>query len=502
MKIFKSSQVKDIDACTIKHEPISSPELMERASKRMASWIVSKFDENRPVFVIAGPGNNGGDGLVVARLLAIQGFSVTACLLRFAPELSPDCQLNFDRLKREDEVRIIEVHDAEDLPEIPDNALVADAIFGAGLTRPVKGLAGQVIDKINGTNACTIAIDAPSGLFGEDNSQNNGSIIRADYTLALQFPNRSFFFKENRKFTGEFYVIDIGLHPDAIKKTPSDWFMLEDADVASLLHTRNKFDHKGNFGHALLIAGSYGKMGAAVLASKACLRAGVGLLTVHIPKTAYTVMQQAVPEAMLSIDHSELIFTDCDSDIDFDAIGIGPGLDTKHNTQKALQRLIESSDKPMVLDADALNIIAENKYLLEKLPAGTILTPHPKEFQRLFGHTDTGWTETELLLKMAGKYNIVVVLKSAFTRIATPEGKLYINPTGNPGMATAGSGDVLTGIVLSLLAQEYEPANAACVAVYIHGKAGDAASRCFSQEAMIAGDIPEFLGQEFKRIVS
>ncbi|MFW5767249.1 MAG: NAD(P)H-hydrate epimerase, partial [Bacteroidota bacterium] len=167
MKIFKSSQVKDIDACTIKHEPISSPELMERASKRMASWIVSKFDENRPVFVIAGPGNNGGDGLVVARLLAIQGFSVTACLLRFAPELSPDCQLNFDRLKREDEVRIIEVHDAEDLPEIPDNALVADAIFGAGLTRPVKGLAGQVIDKINGTNACTIAIDAPSGLFGE-----------------------------------------------------------------------------------------------------------------------------------------------------------------------------------------------------------------------------------------------------------------------------------------------------------------------------------------------
>ncbi|MGC9330596.1 MAG: NAD(P)H-hydrate dehydratase [Bacteroidales bacterium] len=499
MKLFETAQIKDIDQYTIENEPISSSDLMERAGTRMTKRIMSSFNVNVPFWIISGPGNNGGDGLVIARLLLKGGYNVTVCMLRFTDKISEDCQLNLDRYNATGG-KIIDIKSAEDVPEIPENAVIIDAVFGAGLTRPVKGLPGEVIAKINQIKARKVAIDIPSGLFGEDNSTNTGEIFKADDTLTVQFPKRSFFFKENRKYTGEVHVIDIGLHPEAIAQTPSTWYINTESDIKKCVRKRDIFDHKGHFGHALLIAGSYGKMGAAVLAANACLRAGVGLLTVHIPKTGYQILQQAVPEAMLSIDDSDLIFTGCHDTQKFNAYGVGPGLDKKPNTKKALADLIQHTDKPMVLDADALNIIAENKSLLNELPANTVLTPHPKEFERLFGKSKYTWAEAELQLKMAVKYKLVIIVKGAFTRIATPEGTLYINITGNPGMATAGAGDVLTGIVLSLLAQGYDAGTASRLAVFVHGKAGDAFVEDNSQEALIAGDIPVYLGKIFKKL--
>jgi len=500
MKLFKSEQVKDIDAYTMKHEPITSPDLMERASKRMTDWLLHEIKDDSRVFVLVGPGNNGGDGLVIARLLAQKGVDVMACLLRFTPRLSDDCQLNLDRYLEDGGV-LTEITEISQMPGIQDDAVIIDAIFGAGLTRPVKGLPAEVIQTVNkAENVRRIAVDAPSGLFGEDNTNNDGSIFMAHDTLAIQFPNRSFFFTENHTFVGEIHTIDIGLHPKAIENTESDWFLFQQPDAHKLVRKRNTFEHKGNFGHALLISGSYGKTGAAVLASKACLRSGVGLLTVHAPKTGYDILQQSVPEAMLSIDRSDLIFTGCEEDIDFDAVGIGPGLGKKSNTQKGLAALIKDMHKPMVLDADALNIISENSSILDDLPENSIITPHPKEFERLFGETENAWKQTELQIHNAKKYKLNIVLKGAYTKIATPDGRLFVNSTGNPGMATAGSGDVLTGIVLSLLAQGYAPDIAARLAVYIHGLAGDLAAGKYSYEAMTAGDIPLMLGDVFKML--
>ncbi len=499
MKLFETSQIKNIDQYTIEHEPISSPDLMERAATRMAKWIISKFDKKHPFWVVVGPGNNGGDGLVIARLLVTRGYDVTVCMLRFTDKISDDCQLNLERYEETGGKRI-DVKTADDIPEITGNAVVVDAIFGAGLTRPVKKLPAEIIASLNQIKAQKIAIDMPSGLFGEDNSQNTGAIFKSDDTLTVQFPKRSFFFKENRQFTGEVHVIDIGLHPEAIAKTKSNWYINTEQDMIKCVRTRDIFDHKGHFGHALLIAGSYGKMGAAVLASKGCLRAGVGLLTVHVPKTGYQILQQTIPEAMISIDDSDLIFTGCNDTETFDAYGVGPGLNKKPNTVKGLSALIQKTEKPMVLDADALNIIAKNKSLLDEIPHNSVLTPHPKEFERLFGKSKNSWQEAELQMKMAKKLHLVIIVKGAFTRIATPSGELYINITGNPGMATAGSGDVLTGIVLSLLAQGYDAVTAARLAVFIHGKAGDVIADLNSEEALIAGDIPQHLGKIFKRL--
>ncbi len=350
-----------------------------------------------------------------------------------------------------------------------------------------------------------IAIDIPSGLMGEDNSENNlENIVKADYTLTFQFPKISFLFAENEPYVGEFEVLPIGLHPEGIAKTPSNFHLLEADDIQKLIPKRSRFSHKGTFGHALLIAGSYGKMGAAVLSSKACLRSGVGLLTTHIPRLGYTILQTAVPEAMTSVDQHDSMFTELPDLEPFSAIGAGPGLGTKSNSEKALLSLLENAKVPLVLDADALNILSKNKEWLEKLPENSILTPHPGEFKRLAGEAANSYENIQKQIGFSEKYKVIVVLKGAFTSISTPDGKLYFNSTGNPGMATAGSGDVLTGIILSLLAQGIAPKNAAITGVHLHGLAGDLTAKEKSEISLIAGDIVEFLGKvilEITRII-
>lgn len=501
MKLFPCSQISEIDRLTMKLEPISSIDLMERASAEVADWIIQNIGNDRPFWFFAGPGNNGGDALAVARMLVWCHFDCTVFIAGFGKELKDDPAINLQRLKEQNKVLLRKIDSEETIPEIPSEVIVVDGLFGSGLNKPLDGLAEKIVRKINHSGAKVISIDIPSGLFGEDNSNNNlSAVIKANKTLTFQFPKISFFFPENNRFTGDWEVLPIGLSPEAIGQTESNYFYLTKEFISGKTKKRDKFSHKGTFGHALLIAGSYGKMGAAVLSSKACLRSGVGLLTSHVPRLGYEIIQNSVPEAMTSIDSSESVFSEVPDLSVFFAIGIGPGLDKKPATQLAFKKLLQEKPKRMVIDADALNILAENKDWLNLLPENAILTPHPKEFERLAGPSANSFGRLQLQLQFSARYKVIVVVKGAHTSITFPNGEVYFNSTGNPGMATGGSGDVLTGIILGLLAQSYSPEDAALTGVYLHGLAGDLAAAKFSQQAMIAGDIIEQLGAAFLQL--
>ena len=499
MKILSVDKIRKADAYTIEHEPIQSIDLMERAASRLFNWITERVDTTHAFKVFAGPGNNGGDGLALGRMLSEAGYEVSIYIVRYTDKTSGDFQINLERAAGLNDITLTDIRQTTDFPEIDEEDVIIDAIFGSGLTRPVTDFVGDIITLINKTAAIKVAIDAPSGLFSDESSvHNDGAILRADYTLSFQFPKLAFMMSENDPFVGRWHVLDIGLHHEYINSVQTDNFYSVAEDVAPLIKKRNKFSHKGTFGHALLIAGSYGKIGAAILASEACLRSGVGLLHVHIPKVGYQIMQTALPEAMISLDRYENYFSEVPDLAMYNTVGIGPGLGMEHQTQMALKLLIQGFNAPMVFDADALNILSENPTWLSFLPAGSILTPHPKEFERLVGKWEDDFEKLDKQRDFAKRYNIYLVLKGAHTSICTPDGKYYFNSTGNPGMATAGSGDVLTGIITGLLAQGYTPGQAAVLGVYLHGLAGDKAADKPGQEAMIAGDIINKLGKAFK----
>ena len=503
MKIFTTRQIAEIDKYTIENEPIRDIDLMERASDRMAGWLVKHIPLGKKLKIFAGPGNNGGDALAIARFMADSGYEAEVFLIDFGKGLKGSPEINWQRLEKQNRVSLNIIESDKDIPLTDSSEIIIDGLFGSGLSRPLEGLVSEVVKKINTGDATIISIDIPSGLMGEDNSGNIPEhIIQADYTLTLQFPKISFFFAENEKFVGEWVVLPIGLHPDAIKKTNSSYHLMTRQEIAGILPQRSRFGHKGNMGHALLIAGSYGKMGAAILASRGCLHAGAGLVTTHVPRLGYQIIQTAVPEAMASIDPSDLMFTEFPDLSRFTSVGVGPGLDKKQNTRRALFRLLEQSDRPLVIDADALNILAEHPAWLSEVPENSILTPHPGEFRRLAGASENSYQRLMLQKDFSQKYKVVVVLKGAFTTVATPGGEVYFNPTGNPGMATGGSGDALTGIILGLLVQGLSPEQAARAGVYIHGLAGDIAKNDKSEEALIAGDIVESLGKAFVEIKS
>ena len=502
MKIFTSSQVRVIDKYTIENEPISSIDLMERAAKAFADRFTRTIDSSREIFIFCGPGNNGGDGFVVARLLKERNYRLKALLVNISKRLSEDCKINMERFREKYEDDFVNLESAEDIPELSNNSIVIDAIFGSGLSRPIEGLAADLIHQINYSEAYIISIDVPSGLFGEDNRENNPkTIIRANHTLTFQFPFLSFFFAENSMNTGEWTVVDIGLHPKVIEESETRYRLITDSLVRNYLHSRERFSHKGSYGHALLIAGSYGMMGAAVLTAKACLRTGAGLVTAHIPRLGYNIVQTSIPEALISMDVSDIVFTEAPELTDFDAIGVGPGLSNKANSGKGIFKLLSKIDKALVVDADGLNILAANPDWLELLPENTIITPHPKEFDRLAGESNSGYERHLKQLAFAAKYKLIVVLKGAYTFITFPNRNTWVNTTGNAGMASGGSGDVLTGMIVSLLAQSYVPAEAAISAVFLHGLAADIAiENGQSMESLLAGDIIENIGNAFDRV--
>ena len=501
MKIFRCEQIKEIDEYTIQHEPIASIDLMERAAGQLLRWYLARFERSRRIFIFAGPGNNGGDGLALARMLAANRYDAEVHYVKFTEKTSNDWEINRQRLEKGTTVPLNYLTGVDQFPIISSGDLVIDAIFGSGLSRPVEGLPGEVIKQINRVDATVISIDIPSGLFGEDNSKNSyDTVVKADYTLSFHFPKLSFMFAENAPYVGEWFVLQIGLNSNAIRNTLSPYALSGNSDVAPLLKKRNQFDHKGNFGHGLLVSGSSGKMGAAVLGAEAALRTGIGLITCHIPSCGNLIIQSALPEAMVTVDKSEKYISDIGNTDSFNAVGIGPGLGTEPESQKALQNLLSECKKPMVIDADALNILSLNKKWFSLLPTGTILTPHPKEFERLAGKTDNGFARLKRQIEFSEENKCIVVLKGAHSSVTTPEGKVMFNSTGNPGMATGGSGDVLTGIILSLLAQGYAPENAAVLGVYLHGMAGDLAAGESCYESIIASDIINCIGKAFNKI--
>ena len=495
MKIFTTPQIKALDAYTIAHEPISSLDLMERVSVAITDWLLQHVEKDVAIKVFAGAGNNGGDGLAVARLLAVCGFEVEVFLINPDEKLSLDCGANKNRLIEQGKVKFSEITSILQLTSLISNLsplIVIDALFGSGLNRPLEGIFAEAIKDINQSHAQVISIDIPSGLFGEDNSINNPeNIIKADFTLTLQFPKIAFFFPENEQFVGEWHILDIGLHPEGIKQTDSPYFYTDKAS-APQLKNRGKFSHKGTYGHALFIGGSYGKMGAAVLASRACLHTGVGLLTVHSPECGVNVLQCAVPEAMCLPDKEYSYVSLLTEDLSpYSAIGGGCGLGTEPETSKVLKYLLEEAKQPLVLDADALNILATHPDLIKLLPANTIITPHPKEFERLTGAYSSRFEQIVKAQAFSKKHSIFVALKGAYTAVICPDSEVHFNSTGNPGMAKGGSGDILCGMILSLLAQGYSPKESAILGVFLHGQAGDKAAEKHGQTAMIGTDIIE-----------
>ena len=492
MNILNSAQIRKADSYTIENEPVASIDLMERASKTCYNWIKRNLKKKKKVNIFCGMGNNGGDGLAVARMLGGTGYDVTVFIIRHTEKSSEDFQINEARLNKVKGVKIKEITEETPLPDIDKDSIIIDAMLGSGLTRPLEGLLASIVQHINETEALVVAIDFPSGLFCEDNSENiDKNIIRANYTLTFQVPKLSFMFPENSKYVGEWHVLDIGLHRDFLDSVETKKHLILEQDLQTFYRRRDKFSHKGNYGHGLLISGSYGKMGAAILAARGALRSGIGLLTVHVPGRGYEILQSSLPEAMCSIDEHDTIFSGIKDIGSFNAIGTGPGLGTEKETEAGLKLLIQNYSAPMVLDADAINILANNPTWFSFLPGGSILTPHVKEFERIAGKCSSTYERMEKALELAFRYQVFIVLKGAHTLIAFPDGRTYFNSTGNPGMATGGTGDVLTGIILGLLAQGYLPSEAAVAGVYLHGLAADISARHKGFEALLASDIIE-----------
>jgi hydroxyethylthiazole kinase-like uncharacterized protein yjeF len=500
MKIFSGEQVKQIDRFTIENEPISSIDLMERAASQCTTWLMKSYTRNNFYKIFVGPGNNGGDGLAIARHLANNDYNVEVFLVQITDTLSADASENLEKLKKQNIVKINAISTEADFPVINNDDIIIDSIFGSGLSRPVEGIAKKIILYLNDCQSTKIAIDIPSGLFDENNPKVDFIAFQATHTLTFQFPYLSFLFPENYKYTGEWHVLPIGLHPEIINQIPTKYYLTEKNNLQ--IKERSKFSHKGNYGHALLIAGSYGMTGASVLSTKACLRSGVGLMTTHIPQKNYSIIQSSIPEAIVSIDESETVFSKLPNIDKYTAIAVGPGIGIDPQTKFALSQLLKHCKAPMVIDADAINILSNNPDTLNNLPTNSILTPHPKEFERLAGKSNTDYERLTLQSNFAQKHKCIVVLKGAYTCIALPTGECWFNPTGNPGMATPGSGDVLTGIILSLLAQGYTTVEASITGVYLHGLAGDIAVEKTSPEALIASDIIENIGNAFKNVKS
>ncbi|HEV8083717.1 MAG TPA: NAD(P)H-hydrate dehydratase [Chitinophagaceae bacterium] len=497
MKIFSASQIREWDEFTINKEPISSIALMERAAVACTNWIAHKFKSNNLIKIFCGRGNNGADGLAVGRMLIEKKFPVEVFIVGKSAEGSDNFKINLGRLKKiSNEIYFLDSQ--QSLPGINKTNIVIDALFGTGLNKKPSGIYSNIIRHINDSGATTISIDMPSGLYTDTNSTSN-TIVCASCTLSFQQVKLSFLMAENESYTGEVVLLNIGLADDFYKKENSNFFLVDKDLIKRIYLPRKEFANKGNFGYACLVAGSYGMMGAAVLSSRACLRSGVGKITCYICKDGYTVMQTSVPEAMCKIFGKTFIKEIKDLE-DFNVVGIGPGIGKHASHKKLLQTVFTNFKKPVVIDADGSNCLSAYKSLYKSIPANSIITPHPKEFERMFGKTNNDFERMKLAIAKAKELNIFIVLKGHHTLIATPDGKSYFNPTGNAGMATAGSGDVLTGIITSLLAQRYSPLNSCILGVYLHGLAGDFAAKKLSKEAMIAGDIIDFLSQGFLSI--
>lgn len=499
MKIFSASQIKQWDAFTTVHEPVASIDLMERAATACCKWLIGKNFGKFHFRIFCGKGNNGGDGLAIARMLIAHECLVTIYILELGNIGSPDFQANLARL-HECSTDIHFIQSPEFFPAVDASDIIIDAIFGTGLNKAPEGVSKSLIEYINTRPATRISVDLPSGMFADTSSKGN-AVIQATHTLSFQQYKLAFLLAENGPSCGEVHLLHIGLHPAFEASEAAAFELVEEAMIRQYYKPRSAFAHKGNYGHAALFCGSLGMMGAAILGARSCLRSGAGKLTSFVPRCGYDIIQTAVPEAMAIVSGEDhlLPFSGMNP---YNAVGIGPGIGMHDSHKSLLAGIFREQQAPLVLDADALNVLATDKTLLNSITPHSIITPHPKEFERLFGETENDFERLSLAKAKSKELNIYIVLKGHYSFISTPGGNGYFNSTGNAGMATAGSGDVLTGIITGLLAHGYHPLHAALTGVYLHGLAGDLAAAGLSKEAMIAGDLISSLPQAFKKIIT
>lgn len=494
IKILSAEQLRQADFFTIKNEPISSYHLMERAAIACVDWILNNLNQiienDNPAFqVICGTGNNGGDGLVIARHLLEKGYSVNIIILRLG-EGTDDFNKN---LRLIDEKHITDVHSSHfEQIEIKDSDLTIDCIFGTGLSRPVEGSLANVFHQINEEDSIKISIDLPSGLFPD--LPTTGAVVRAHHVLTFEVPKLAFFMPENSIYVQHFHLIPIGLDEKFIDQVETPFYLIASSSVKSILKSRDPFAHKGNFGHALLVCGEKGKWGATILGAKACLRSGVGKLSIYCDEEALPVLQQSVPEAMCFTD-LELIGRQA-----FDSVGIGPGLGTEKKSAQKMEQVLTKWNKEAVIDADAINLISSNKELWNLIHPQSIFTPHIGEFDRLMGLHETSFERISSQMNLSKEHGIITLLKGKYSSSCDEIGMLYFNSTGNAGMAKAGSGDVLTGILTGLMAQGYSSIESSILGAWIHGLSGDIARNLLSEESMIAGDLVNNLYGAFNEI--
>ncbi|MBW3524398.1 NAD(P)H-hydrate dehydratase [Chryseobacterium sp. NKUCC03_KSP] len=494
MKIFTVENIRSADQYTIQNEPISSVQLMERASSLCVEWIFSNCKHHTKFAIFCGNGNNGGDGFAVARMLYLKGFDVDVFINKEQLKFSNDALTNYNRLKDISGISLIDLHDVSTY-NFGEKTIIIDALFGTGLSRNPEGIFKEVIEVLNSKSNPKISIDIPSGLFADQMNDENSTIFKADHTLTFQFWKKSFLHPETGIFAGKVIVLDINLAKEFIENTATDNFVIDDEVIRNVFKVRQDFTHKGTYGRSIIVGGSYGKIGAVVLATRSALKTGSGLTFVLAPNCGYEILQTSVPEAMF-MDGGEKKIHQI-QELENAVYGIGPGLGTEKEMEKALLEFLENHQSPLVLDADALNIISKDKSYLKLIPKKSIITPHPKEFERLFGKTENSFERLDLAKTKAKELGIYIVLKDHHTQVVTPEGKIFYNITGNSGLAKGGSGDILTGIITSLLAQKYSEEEAAILGVWLHGKAADLAAEKYSKEAMQPTDVIDEIGNVF-----
>lgn len=503
MKIFTTDGIRRIEEKSIEKENISRLDMMERAAEAVTYEIVTRWRASKRIIIFAGPGDNGGDGLAVARLLFAQGYRPEVYLFNIrSSQLSKCCSTNRDRLHELEGLDFIEVTNTFDPPELTEHDVVIDALFGSGLRDPLRSGFAQVVQYINDSDAYVVSIDMPSGLFGEWNTGTDSrNIICADLTLTFNFRRLSFFFQENARYLGELRILDLEMSVEAISATPTDFYLIEHEDAHNMIRERDPFSNKYDHGTILLIAGSYGMMGAAILASRGAMRSGAGLVTVHAPRCGFIPLQTAMPEVIFEPDHNELVTSGIDLHHQYSVVALGPGIGTSDETVEAVDAFLKSFRRPCLLDADALNCIARRPMLLRSIPKGSVLTPHASEFDRLFGEHHTDEERLRKAIEVSRLYEITIVLKGHYSMTVRPDGKVYINSSGNAGMATAGSGDVLTGVIAALIAQGYTPDLAVALGIYLHGLAGDLAAQEHDAYGLIASDIANNMGRAIHDVV-
>jgi hydroxyethylthiazole kinase-like uncharacterized protein yjeF len=499
MKLFSKEQIYEGDKLTTERQNIASTDLMERAATQIFNWMHARMQGAQvPIHVFCGIGNNGGDGLVLARHLITHGYNVITYVVNCSDKRSKDFLINYDRIKNvtKDWPKMLSCKGDFSEIVIEEKDIIVDAVFGIGLNRPPNKWVQELFQKFRASKAFTLAVDIPSGLYTDKAVEDENAVVHANYTLSFQSPKLVFFLPETAKYTVQWEVLDIGIDRDYLMQTETEVELISKLEVLPLYRPREKFSHKGDFGHVIILGGSYGKMGAVNLASRAALSSGAGLVTAFVPKCGYQTLQTSAPEVMVITDENETDISNITFEIRPTVIGVGVGLGTTSETAKAYEAFLRKNKSPLVIDADGLNLLSKKKALLKLLPSQTILTPHPKELERLIGAWSDDFEKLKKVKVFSKKYNVIVLIKGAYSNTVYKD-KMYINTTGNPGMATAGSGDVLTGIISGLIAQGYEPLVAAIFGVYLHGKSGDIAVEFYGYQSLIASHIIETLGEAY-----